>query len=403
MSNIKTKAIFYAYSNNALDHLAPYVILCHQKNMNCIVIYGEDYIIHKVKPKKNIIKIFEEQNIGTYNISNFGTTGFIQIIFSYLWIFTKIIEKNSFIPNFFKIKLKGTCKRIYEYLDGSLIGKNLALNLLKDTNKVLVFTDFWSRNKKIQNSFLLNMKGKATIITTGHDVFHFHHKPLGTQDKNFSEDIALTSNHWEESYRSHIKQREIFGNLRFSKNWLNILDKHSSEKFSEVSKKKNVLILTHNENYTSDWKRMFKLFHQLVKREDINLRILPHIRGMSNLEPPSEIEKAWDKTTTLDVSIKQSDVVIFWVSSGFFEAVVRNKKILYLSFLSTLDDKFLWKKNAPPNIIVNNETELDNELNNYNKDKNYYLDNSCFKELIWPNGDPWSNVSNFLDKLLKND
>ena len=403
MTNIKTKVIFYAYSNNALDHLAPYVILCHQKNMHCVVIYGEDFIIHKVKPKNNIVKIFEEQNIDTYDISHFEMKGLIQIIFSYLWIFTKNIEINSFIPNFFKKKLKGICNRIYEYLDGSSIGKNLALKLLKDTEKVFVFTDFWSRNKKIQNSFLSNIKGKATIISTGHDVYHFHHKPMSAQDKNFSEDIALTSNQWEENYRSHIKQREVFGNLRFSKNWLNILDKHSSEKFSEISSKKNVLIITHNEKYTSDWKRMFKLFHKLVKREDINLRILPHIRGMSNLEPPNEIKKAWDKTTTLDVSIKKSDIVIFWVSSGFFEAVLRKKKIIYLSFLSTLDEKFIWKKNAPPNIIVKNETELDKEIDNYSKDKNYDLDNSCFEELIWPNGDPWSNVSNFLDKLLKND
>ena len=33
MSDIKTRAIFYAYSNNALDQLAPYVILCNQKKL----------------------------------------------------------------------------------------------------------------------------------------------------------------------------------------------------------------------------------------------------------------------------------------------------------------------------------------------------------------------------------
>ena len=43
MSTIKTKAIFYAYSNNALDHLAPYAVMCNQKKINSIVIYGEDF------------------------------------------------------------------------------------------------------------------------------------------------------------------------------------------------------------------------------------------------------------------------------------------------------------------------------------------------------------------------
>ena len=34
MTNNKTKAIFYAYSNNALDHLAPYAYICYQKKIS---------------------------------------------------------------------------------------------------------------------------------------------------------------------------------------------------------------------------------------------------------------------------------------------------------------------------------------------------------------------------------
>ena len=146
---------------------------------------------------------------------------------------------------------------------------------------------------------------------------------------------------------------------------------------------------------------MFDLFNQLVKREDINLKILPHIRGMSNLQPPKELKEVWDRKTSLDASIKKSDIVIFWVSSGFFEAVVRNKKILYLSFLSNLDDKFIWRKNAPSNIIIKNEVELNNAIDNYKKDNKNQIENSCFEELIWPKGDPWENASKFLNSLLK--
>ena len=119
---------------------------------------------------------------------------------------------------------------------------------------------------------------------------------------------------------------------------------------------------------------------------------------MINMEPPTELKNAWDKTSTLDVAVKKADIVIFWVSSGFFEAVIRNKKVLYLSFLSTLDGKFIWQKKAPNNIVIKNEIELFNELSNY--DKKEEVDNSCFNEIIWPNGDPWGNASNFLDKLL---
>ena len=400
MSTIKTKAIFYAYSNNALDHLAPYVVLCKQKNIDCIVIYGEDFIKHKVKPKENIVKIFQDKNVDTLELTSFELKGLLNISYSYLWLITKKIEKSSFIPNFFNKKLKGLCDKIYKYLDLNLIGKNLALKLFNNSEKMLIFIDDWSINKKIQNSFLSYFKGKAKIISTGHDVYHFH-KSSNIVDENFREDIALVGNQWEAEYKNQIKSQKVSGNLRFSKKWLEILDKYSPEKFSYNNEKLNVLIISHNQKHTSNWGRMFDLFYQLVKRKDINLRILPHIRGMSNLQPPKELEKAWDKKTSLDVSIKESDIVIFWVSSGFFEAVVRNKKILYLSFLSTLDDKFIWRKNAPSDVIIKNELELNKVIDNYKKENKNNIENSCFEELIWPKGDPWENTSNFLNSFLK--
>ena len=83
MSGIKNKAIFYAYSNNALDQLAPYVILCNQKKIDCVVIYGDDFIKHKVKPKKDIVKILQNENINTLDVSSFELKGFLHVIFSY--------------------------------------------------------------------------------------------------------------------------------------------------------------------------------------------------------------------------------------------------------------------------------------------------------------------------------
>ena len=80
----KIKAIFYAYSANALDHLAPYAVLCCQNNIDCTFIYGEDFFTNKVIAKKNIVKIFDDQNIQTYNseIFKFGKKGFIQFFFA---------------------------------------------------------------------------------------------------------------------------------------------------------------------------------------------------------------------------------------------------------------------------------------------------------------------------------
>ena len=397
MTSIKTKAIFYAYSSNALDHLAPYAILCHQKKMKCVVIYGEDFVRHKVYPKSNIIKIFTDQNINSYDIPRFEKKGFIQTIFYYIWLLANICENKNYIPNYFKNKIKGLCSRVYKHLDCELIGKNIAANLLKDTEKVLVFTDYWNENKKIQNSFLLHMKDNATIISTGHAVWHWGETSIKTP--SFCEDIALVSNHWEAAAKKFVKRKEIIGSLRFSKKWLTILDQYSVKKIANRDNKTRVVVLTHTEKYTNDWKRMFELLGKLAKRDDINLSILPHVRGMINMKPPIELKNAWDNKSTLDVSVKDSDIVIFWECSGIFEAVLRKKKIFFLSFLSMRKEKYVWKKNAPSNVIMKNEIELLNALDEY--DKNSIINNHCFEEIIWPKGDPWLNASNFLEKTIE--
>jgi hypothetical protein len=397
MSIIKTKAIFYAYSNNALDHLAPYAALCHKKKIECVVIFGEDFVKFKVSPNKNIIQIFKDLRIHTFNFPQLEKKGIIQFLFSYVWSFTNIIEKLNYIPNFFKNKMRGLCNKFFNNINVELIGINTAKKLLENTDKVLVFTDAWNQNKKIQNSFLSYVKGKATIISTNHYPWHFN-REIKIPQKSFREDIAIVANSWEASAKNFIEQTEITGSLRYSKKWIEILDKYNYEKVSEKNSKKNVLALTHSRFHTRDWERMLELLRVLQRNEDINLSILPHIRGMINAEPPKDLEKVWDKKSNLVSAVKKADIVIFWTTSALFEAVLRNKKIFYLSFLSPLDGEYIWQKEAPTNIVIKNETELLDEINKYKK--NDLVDNSCFEKIIWPSDDPWSNVSNFLNKIL---
>ncbi len=393
----KIKAIFYAYSSNALDHLAPYAVMCRHKNIPCELIYGEDFIKFKLTPRNNIIKILKDNNITTFNVTNFEKQGILQAIFSFIWFFANIIVNSKLVPIFFKNKTKSLINKIFNYVDGNQLGKNIAKKLIKDNEKVFIFVDAWSKNKKIQNSFLSYIKGKAPIISVGHYPWHFHHTPSITEP-SFCEDIVLASNHWEAEAKSFLKKKEITGTLRFSKKWLTILDEYTENKSFDKSEKKNVLILGHTPTHTSDWKRMFDLFMRLSERKDINLSIVPHTRGMSNMEPPSKLKNIWDKTSSLDVAVKKSDIVLFWVSSGIFEAVLRNKKVFYLSFLSKIDGEFIWQEEASSNIIIKNEIELFNALDNY--DKNQIIENQCFEKIIWPKGDPWTNVSNFLNKIF---
>ena len=116
------------------------------------------------------------------------------------------------------------------------------------------------------------------------------------------------------------------------------------------------------------------------------------------MKPPKILREAWDQKTSLVEAVENTDLVLFWRSSAIFEAVLKNKKILFLSLIAQKDINFVWLENAPKDIIINKEIELFKAIENYsiNSPKN----NDCFKKVIWPKGDPWNNVSNFLDKFL---
>ena len=88
-------------------------------------------------------------------------------------------------------------------------------------NKFIVFTDNWNTNKKIQKSFLTYFKDKAKIVSVRHYVYHFHDIKKDTDEDN-CEDIAILGNKWEAENKNHIKFKELVGNLRFSKKWLEI-------------------------------------------------------------------------------------------------------------------------------------------------------------------------------------
>lgn len=387
-------AIFYAYSNNALDHLAPYVFLCHKKKMHCVVVYGEDFVRRKVFPNSKINNIFKNNKIDIYNIPFFEKKGFINFFFYYVWLWTGIIEYKKYIPNYLKSKFKGLCVRLYNSLDGNLIGRNIATNLLKDTSKVLVFTDNCGGNK-IKKNFLFKIKDHAKIITTGHGVWQQNKKP---EKGLFIEDIALLTNKWEAVSKNYLKNKEVIGSLRFSKNWIKILDHYSSEDKNIRKKKKNIVVLMSPKHMTKDWKQMFNILIKLIGIKEANVILLPHVRGMASWNPPVKLKNNWYKNLTLDVAIKNSDMVIFWGSTAIFEAVVRDKKILYLSFLDINENNYLWIDNISKNILIKNENELLDVINNYKISK--IPDNDSFKKIIWQNNDPWINASNFLDKII---
>jgi hypothetical protein len=397
MKKLKRKAIFYAYSNNALDHLAPYVFLCNQKNIECVVVYGEDFIRRKIYPKNKIVKIFVDNKINIYDIPVIEKKSFINLIFYYVWFLTELIENKNYIPNFFKSKVKGLCERIYHLLDGDELGVSTAKKLSLDAEKIFVFTDNCT-DKKIKKSFLLEMKNHAKIITTGHAVWQHKNKLIKTKKSFITEDIALVANKWEALSKNSIKNIEIIGSLRFSKKWLKILDSYSKNNKTVRNKIKNILILMSPLHVTSNWKKMINTLVKIIKCEDTIVKILPHIRDMTNMKPPTELENNWDKNSSLDYSVKNADIIIFWGSSGIFEAVARNKKIFFLSYLDLSKNNYLWIDHISKKTVIKNDLELLDAIHKFKR--NIKESNETFKKIIWPNYNPWLNAINFINKII---
>lgn len=396
----KKKAIFYAYSSNALDNLLPYAVLCRKKNIPCIFILGQDFLTHKVILNKKFVKIFSDYNIQTYcsEITNFKNKGLVYFFYKNIWHLTDNLVKNTTTPRFIKSFLKLFLIKFLKILDNEMIGKNIALKFVDDNEKTLVFVDTWKR-MKILDSFLLNVKGKAIIIATGHGPPHFTWKKKQRNEvfpSNLSEDIFLASNriHFDDKI---VGRRIITGNLRYSKEWSVILNQYKEKTISDNNSKKKVLIIATQEEHTGDWQRMLKVVEKLKLKRDINLRFVPHIRGMKSIKPPKILKDIWDPEISLFDAVKNSDIVLFWRSSAIFQAILLNKRIMFLSFVAPKNINFLWKENASSKIIINDENELFEALENYSE--NDHIDYKSFKDVIWPEGDPWKNVSNFLNNL----
>ena len=149
---------------------------------------------------------------------------------------------------------------------------------------------------------------------------------------------------------------------------------------------------------TKDWKQMFNILVKLIDIKEANVILLPHVRGMASSKPPVEFKNNWYKNLTLDKAVKNSDIVIFWGSTAIFEAVVRDKRILYLSFIDVNENDYLWINNISKNTLIKNENELFDAISNYKT--NDIPDHDSFKKIIWENNDPWQNATNFLDKII---
>ena len=149
------------------------------------------------------------------------------------------------------------------------------------------------------------------------------------------------------------------GNTRFDTEWvLNytpILNHKKFEMFNNFEKK--ILFVMSKLEYGQDASLVEKFVHSIGQLENLGLCLKPHTRGMSieNLDISLGNNISVEYETPTSELIHWADIVLFTGSSIIFEAMIKHKKILYLSCLQSYQTIF---DTLPEDLICREISEI---------------------------------------------
>jgi hypothetical protein len=153
------------------------------------------------------------------------------------------------------------------------------------------------------------------------------------------------------------------GNTRFDKNWVlnksRVSDHKTFEKFGQFQTK--VLFVMSKLEYGQEVSVVEKFIHEISKIDNLALCLKPHTRGMSieSLDISLGENISIEYCVPTNALIQWADVVVFTGSSIIFEAMIKHKKILYLSCLQRYQTIF---DTLPNDLICKEITNIRNNI-----------------------------------------
>ena len=199
-------------------------------------------------------------------------------------------------------------------------------------------------------------------------------------DRNlFSKYLVQTNFQKENLIKLDLKpdKIEIIGSSRFSKNWINVIDKIYDGKKYFNNELPTISFFIGHWKYYLDKNKTLILIEKIINLKNFNIFINLHTRGTSEL-PIEFLKKLDDKNIIINngkiyasETIKESDIIIGVGTSVILEAITRNKKILYLSYLQSIKTVFSFLND---HSFVNSDLECIEKLKDYknNTFKNNY-------------------------------
>ena len=352
----------------------------------------DNFVPITVNLKKNIDSSFSIMNI--FPVHNLKFYGFNELLKKYKIQFVNVNELNKksllislllkftiFFPKFVNIKLNRVW--YYFYHKYTLFHRKHVVAFIKKHKIKSINIDHGlpGRYKQILYEACKETNIKYNCYIVGielGEVSKIKTEDFSLYDHTIVQDQIINIEETEENKKKFIR----IVSPRYSLDWIEEVEGVYKYKLKEYNpdsnnRKLKVLIMTRPRFSEKSWQTIYE---ELKKIDNVELKIKFKPRGQFR---PLHIQKNITNEYNTSELINWADVIVAHSSSVLIEAIIKNKKILFLNFLFDLEKKE--KSNyvfENQNIVedINSKEELITRLKNLNKAKFYLGDNEKYQE-----------------------
>lgn len=345
----------------SLDVFSPIIFSLLKKGEKVILI--SIYPVHNYKEDK-ILNFLINKGLKFHNISNFSLR--FNLIYKIIRLVIYILpssfmrKRYLFWRNFYRSQSFLNYKLLLDYLNKNQI-KSLTIDESLPINKQEILS-FVAQRKNIP--IILIPTGLYTIKDP---------KILNNKDFKFANFIIFPNDYFIDKDLDSNNKKKIFilGSARYDKEWIQVLDNLNLRLPFNKNKIKIGVFTRYSGNILTK-KSDFIL--ELSKSKNIELKFKEKPRTI--LPEKCDI----DKITSTQL-INWSDIIISHSTSILIEAIIKNKKILYLNFAQPKEQGSRFVKYSCIKVI-NSKEELYNDIKNHSQNLKIKFDNNEVDRLL---------------------
>ena len=387
---MKTKVIFLIRAYNDFDCRLSLIMKCIKNPKFEVIITNYptnngyfNFQMHElfdhIKSKKlKFIEFVEKENLIIKSLYNLN-------LILQIFILKKIGLSRSqpLVYKFFSFfdKLVIFFTKNFSLLDNKIIKNSIIVldEIILDVN----------RSFFLKNLIQLRSYKKLISIQTGQDTYlNLKRKNINSLKKNdeIIADCFLVPSKNDKKIFQRMKinnKIKVIGNPRFDPKWINYLNAKINKGIRKRTKYRCAFLLSKFE-YGVKKNELFRVIEEVSNVKDCEIIIKPHTRGMysdeifSKFKANTMLQDGTQKNST--EIIKWSNIIFFTGSSIIFQAILQNKKCIYLDNAINCSTIFSNSKSVFHYTGVTNLKKLFNLKNKEKKDINLFLNNYLYNQ-----------------------